>query len=285
HQFLLAYQGPSGEIDAEDNGGAGADKIEIIWDATNINVNCTNGATPWDAVHYIFDQSNQPTWGWDTGCAPAVFDQAAAAAQFGFGGGGGGGGVSNGQVDPPTVTDTLTASDLEIEFRPPPGGSAVLSSDGSIRLTGTITGQGGSITSGGSITVTGLGANLGAGQENPINMYAVGDIKFSALDEANPGQYTYRDVNLKGIVYTQGDFVARLGDASVPGTWGDMNLEGILIAYGGDPAGAPGAGGRGNIDILAANVSLAFSPVYAGALSQAPPPGFQIDCIAWSNRF
>ncbi|GMU54808.1 MAG: hypothetical protein AMXMBFR33_39540 [Candidatus Xenobia bacterium] len=277
HQFLLQYQGPSGEIDAEDAGGAGADKIEIIWDATNIQINSTNGASDQDAIKYIFDQTTQPTWGWDTGCAPIPFDQVAAAAQFGFSGGG----PPAGEIDPPGVTDSLTAADLSLEFDPPVGGAVVLTSEGDVRLTGSVEGVGGSITSNGDIRIVGMGATFSS---EAVNMYAAGDIYFSTLDETVPGNYAYQPVSLKGVVYAQGNFTARLGSETLPGQWANFDLEGTLVAYGGDPTGPPGTNGKGKIDLRAEAVDLILDTSYVGALSSILPPGFEVKTIAWSTH-
>lgn len=196
-------------------------------------------------------------------------------------------GQPNGVINPPGVTDTLTASDLQLEFAPPPGGSAVISSEGDLTLTGSIVGSGGSITSGGNIHVTGLGASF-VGEANPVNMYAVGDIYFSTLDETTGGAYDYRDVNLKGIVYTQGNFVARLGSSVLPGGWGSLNIDGMLIAYGGDPANSslpPGSNGKGDVNVRAGSVSLVQNTVYTPGVGALPPGALSLQRIAWSNRF
>ncbi|MEW6281944.1 MAG: hypothetical protein AB1758_25290, partial [Candidatus Eremiobacterota bacterium] len=195
----------------------------------------------------------------------------------------------NGEVDIPGVDDQTTASDLEIEFKPATkGGSIVLTSDGDVRLTGAVKGQGGSITAGGEIRITGLGADFASGTtgDDVVNMYAVGDIVFSSLDETTPGAYEFRDVKLKGVVYTQGDFVARLGSEALAGKWGKFDLEGVLIAYGGDPSsgGNPGQGGKGKVDIRAEEVKMAFDPVYIGALATKLPAKFQLRAISWTNN-
>lgn len=201
--------------------------------------------------------------------------------------GGGGGGpldANNGELNPPGVSDTLSAADLSIDFAPPAGTPATLTSEGTVRLTSAIGGTDGSITSGGDIRITGMGAQFAANQSVGVNMYAAGDIVFSTLDN-NGGVYTYRDVNLKGVIYAQGDFVARLGSPALPGAWGNVNLDGCLIAYGGDPAGAPGTRpNKGKVDLRAENVNLRFDATYMGGLTAQPPADFKVECISWTNR-
>ncbi len=150
------------------------------------------------------------------------------------------------------MADSLSAANLEVEFAPPDGRLAVLTSEGNVRLTSAIKGEGGSITSGGEIRITALGAQFSATEQSGVNMYAVGDIVFSTLDQPTPGNYAYRDVNLKGVIYTQGNFIAKVGSPALAGGWGTINLEGCLIAYGGDPSGPPGVNG-GNVDLRAEN--------------------------------
>ncbi|MBI3925131.1 MAG: hypothetical protein HY319_06290 [Armatimonadetes bacterium] len=285
HEFLLSYQGASGEIDIEINDSS--DFAEVQWSPTSISFE--GPGTPAELMQKIWDVNyGGPTWQWDDGgiaygstsYAPIAFDQNAAALYFSLSGGG----PPRGAVDPPGVSDGLTAADLELSFAVPEGASAVISSAGDIRLTGAVTGTGGSLVSGGSIRIVGLGASF-VGQENPVNMYAVGDIYFSTLDETDNGDYEYRDVNLKGIVYTQGDFIARLHSDALPGQGGNLDLTGMLIAYGGDPAGAPGTNGKGHVDLRADAVNLVYSSAYLGSLPAEPPPQFLLRRLAWSNHF
>ncbi|MEW6284068.1 MAG: hypothetical protein AB1758_35975, partial [Candidatus Eremiobacterota bacterium] len=191
-----------------------------------------------------------------------------------------------GSVNPPGVTDRLTASDLKIAFEGD-GEQVVLYSEGDIRLTGAITGEGGSIVTGGNLRITGLGADLSASttQGEGVNMYARGDIVFSTLDETDPGQFAYRDVRLRGVVYSWGDFTANLGSELLADAWGRLNIEGALIAYGGNPEDAePGSNGRGRVDIRAEAARLTFDPSYLGGLVQRLPAGFQFRALSWSNR-
>lgn len=190
-----------------------------------------------------------------------------------------------GQIDPPGVSDSLTAADLAITFKGD-GEPVTLSGDGDIRLTGSVQGTGGSITSGGDIRITGLGADFSAAPTSTqaVNMYARGDVNFSTY-QPEGGAMGYANVNLKGIVYSWGNFVARLGHGSLPGNSGNLKLDGSLIAYGGDPSvDEPGANGRGLVSILADNVELTFDPSYMGALDSTLPENFQLTEVSWSNR-
>ncbi|MEW6281912.1 MAG: hypothetical protein AB1758_25120, partial [Candidatus Eremiobacterota bacterium] len=96
-------------------------------------------------------------------------------------------GGDDGKIPVPSVADSLSAADLEIEFKPADGEQAVLTAEGSVRLTSAISGKNGSITSGGDIKITGLGAQFSASEQSGVNMYARGDIVFSTLDEKTPG--------------------------------------------------------------------------------------------------
>lgn len=173
-----------------------------------------------------------------------------------------------------TVSDNLTVNETQIHFSPPEGKSATLTSQGDIRIGGGVFGQGGSITSQGQIRISGLGTDLSAnpnGQEG-VSLYAKGDIVLSALKPTGTsGSYTYGDFNLKGVVYTQSNFEAKLGydDPSV-GDWGNLALTGSLVAYGGDPAGEPGANGNGSIKVTAKKFDLTFDPAYMNMLDGSP---------------
>lgn len=196
-------------------------------------------------------------------------------------------GKPTGELNLPGVTDTLTANDIEIEFN---GGSkqVVLYGDGDIRLTGGVRGKGGSIVAGGDLRITGMGADFSSfsymQNADGVNMYARGDIVFNTLDK-NGSNYEFQDIKLKGIVYAWGDFMANLGSDGSKAKWGNLEMEGTLIAYGGDPAGKPATDpGKGRVDITAGKVKLTFDPAYAGALTSTLPPGYRLKPISWANN-
>lgn len=193
--------------------------------------------------------------------------------------------VAPGQINPPGVSDSLTAADLAITFKGDRN-PVTLSGDGDIRLTGAVQGTGGSITSGGDIRITGLGADFSAsgGGAQAVNMYACGDITFSSLQPEGPG-LGYANVHLKGVVYSWGDFVAKLSHSSLPGRGGQFTLDGSLIAYGGDPAvDAPGQNGLGYVEMLADQIDMTFDPSYVGGLDSKLPTDFNLQRVSWSNR-
>ncbi|MEW6279040.1 MAG: hypothetical protein AB1758_10480 [Candidatus Eremiobacterota bacterium] len=301
-KFLLATQGPSGQIDINDPFNGSAEVVEIIWGPSGSYTGNGSAVTTLDSydngttmfhvgtdivtgsgtleqlIHYTLDPSAYS--GWSTPVyapAPTAADTAATAVGLTS---------DNGKVDVPGVDDTLTASNLEMEFAPPSGGSIALTATGDVRLVGSVKGKGASIVSQGNIRVTGMGAEFSSGisSEDAVNMFSEKDIVFSTLDETTPGSYEFRDVKLKGIIYAQGDFVARLGSQALPSKWGNFDLEGVLIAYGGKPGQSPGQGGKGKIDLRAEEVKLKFDPVYIGALSSKLPADFQLRPISWDNH-
>jgi len=169
----------------------------------------------------------------------------------------------------------LRADDVEILFDPPEGESAILSSEGSVRLGAKLTGRGGSITSAGDIRIVGDGdTSLSASVKDGLTLYAKGNVVMSGLKEVPVGSnnWEYKDVNLKGVVYAWGDIDIKLGhdDPSVS-KHGDFFLQGSIVAYGGDPAGAPGAGGNGSISVDANSVEFKYDPVYLTQLALSPP--------------
>lgn len=105
-----------------------------------------------------------------------------------------------GTINPPNVSDNLSAADVEIVFKGDQQ-PVTLSCDGDVRLTGSVRGTGGSITSAGDIRVVGLGADFSTGVNSAdgVNMYAQGDIVFSSLQQESSG-LAYADVSLRGIV-------------------------------------------------------------------------------------
>lgn len=174
------------------------------------------------------------------------------------------------------VNQTLRADNVDIRFAPPAGSSAILSSEGTIRIGGVVQSSGGAITSGGDIRLVGTGSTMTAAQEDGINLYARGDIVLSSLVETNPDSniWNYKNLSMHGVIYAQGDVQAKIGfhHGSVQ-EWGDFSLEGALVAYGGNPENNPGTAGDGRAAITAENINLKFDPVYLNQLNTEPPPG------------
>jgi len=181
--------------------------------------------------------------------------------------------------------DTTTAEDLEINFEPPDGESATLSSDGNIRIGAKLKGEGASITSQGSLSVVGAGADLSAtaNAEEGVNMYAKGDITLSTLKDKGNDQYEFKDIKLKGLVYTWGDFDAKMGNDDPSVKRGKFSLEGTLVAYGGDPAnGKPANTNKGLVNIDAEEVKLKFDPAYLLSVMKTLPDNVQFKRTAWT---
>ncbi|MBI3926839.1 MAG: hypothetical protein HY319_14985 [Armatimonadetes bacterium] len=177
-------------------------------------------------------------------------------------------------IDLGGIDDKLDPDKIEVKFEPPAGSSAILSAEGSVRLGARVTGVGGSITSAEDISIIGAGSDLSASLEEGLNLYAQGDIVLSSLKQMKADEYEYKNFKMKGVIYSWGDFKAKIGydDAKVK-KWGSFHLEGALVAYGGDPTGAPGAGGNGAVDIAAQKVDLIFDPAYLVQIERTPQPG------------
>lgn len=181
--------------------------------------------------------------------------------------------------------DTTTAEKLDVTFAPPKGESATLSAEGNIRIGAKLAGEGASVISGGTLKVIGAGANLAAtpNAEEGVNMYARGDITLSTLKEKNDGSYEFKDIKLKGLVYTWGDFKAKLGSQDPDVKWGKMALEGTLVAYGGDPAnGKPTNTSKGLVNITAEQIKLKFDPAYLLGVMKSLPDNVQFERASWT---
>lgn len=182
--------------------------------------------------------------------------------------------------------DTTTPEDLEVTFEPAEGESATLSANGDIRIGAKLKGQGASITSGGTLDVVGAGADLSAvaNAEDGVNMYAKGDITLSTLKEKN-GSYEFKDIKLKGLVYTWGDFTAKLGNSDATYKRGKLALEGTLVAFGGDPAdGIPKDKLKGRVAIHAKEVNLKFNPAYLLGVMKTLPDNIEFARTAWTTH-
>lgn len=187
---------------------------------------------------------------------------------------GAGGSSSMNELNLGAVSPSKRSDDLEVKFDPPSGKSAILSANGDVRIGSRVSGNGGSITSAGQIRIVGAGSNLSANLKDGLNLYAKGDIVLSSLQQTGANQYQYKDFKMKGVIYTWKDFQAKIGynDASVT-RWGKLDVEGAVVAYGGDPAGNPGNTGGGKFSVAAQSVDLLYDQAYLTQLNSAPSPG------------
>lgn len=194
---------------------------------------------------------------------------------------GGSGGDSMQEIPLPGIpTPTLSADDITVEFKPQNAQSAILSAQGNINLASKVRGKGGSMTSEADIRMVGAGSSLAASLDEGLNLYAKGDVVLSSLKPSNNGAgLEYKSFKMKGVIYTWGDFIAKIGhEASTvnQNKWGDFSLQGALVAYGNKgnvTLGDPGDGQGGNISIKARQVKLQFDPAYLAAIEQGINPG------------
>jgi hypothetical protein len=191
---------------------------------------------------------------------------------------------------PNAASDTLTPSNLTVAFEPK-GSYAVLSSSGNVALGTGLSGRGGSIVSDGNIQIVGMGVDLEANpnQQEGVSLYAQGNIYLNSFQQTSPtGETvtgTYRDIHLKGVVYSCGNITAQLGDSSQPAdNWGRFNLQGCLVAYGEQPAnGAPNVEvSKGLFDCHAGNATLRFDPSYLQNLRSGFGPDIKLLRFFWS---
>lgn len=181
------------------------------------------------------------------------------------------------ELNLPGVSTNLTPDKIKVQFNPKGGESAVLSAEGSVRLGSRVEGKGASITSGKTIRIVGAGTDLSASIEEGLNLYAKEDVILSSLNHKNGGTFDYKSFKMKGVIYSWGDFRAKIGtDNPSVGKWGDFTLTGALVAYGSKgntELGDPGTGAGGKIDIKAKKVNLTFDPAYLAAFKRTPDPG------------
>ena len=60
-------------------------------------------------------------------------------------------------------------------------------------------------------------------------------------------------------------------------------MEGMMVAYGGDPAGSPGSNGKGSVNLSSTQVQLTFDPTYLNQLATKLPGGFTLKTLSWSQ--
>jgi hypothetical protein len=188
------------------------------------------------------------------------------------------------------IKDTpLDPEDIEITLNPAQSGqNLVLSSPGSLLFGAQVDGTSSSIVSAGDVKVIGAGTSFQAPKKNQgLSLYAKGDVTLSSYNPENTAKSKgkrYNNVSLSGIVYTWGNFKAILGSQTLTNKddWGSFDLKGTLVAYGGDPASAPGSNGKGRVDIVADGADLKFDASYLVNLIETPNMKFKR--AWWSAR-
>ncbi len=283
-------QANNGQLDVIDS-ATGQPVFSLAWDNLDgqladpqARFSPVGNVSEYDATRFFLDPSLYPKWqiaSTSTGYVQAsstVTMNAASTMRVKSG-------AAPGTINPPGISDQVDASDLKIEFKGDQS-LVVLSSPGDLRLTGAVTGKGGSMTAAGDIRLVGVGsgqlASLPTGdQGDGVNLYASGNVFLNSMTAKN-GTYGFRDVHFKGVIYTWGNFSAHLASPAVRDA-GSLKLEGTLIAYGGDPKQAPGSNGRGAVSVQAREVDLKFDPSYLGGLSQVLPANFQLKPISWNT--
>ena len=204
-------------------------------------------------------------------------------------------GAGPGTLPNPT-NDGLQPENLTLEFAPTNAQRfAVLSAPANVHLGTALKGAGGSVTARGDLKVVGLGVDLAA---NPnahegVSLYAQGDLTLNtfaataAPRDNQPITGSYRDISLKGVVYTWQNFFGIAGDSNgtAPGGWGAFNLEGCMVAYGGDPGTqTPGEGAGGLMNLVGSDIRLRFDPAYLQNLRNSFPANPVYHRLAWNQR-
>lgn len=96
-------------------------------------------------------------------------------------------------------------------------------------------------------------------------------------------KYEFKNIKLKGLVYTWGDFHAKLGSDDPDAKRGQFGLEGTLVAFGGDPAnGKPATTTKGLVNISAEDVKLKFDPAYLLSVMKTLPDNLQFRRTGWA---
>lgn len=140
------------------------------------------------------------------------------------------------EVPTDVVRDNTEPQDIELRFRPAPGQSAAIRSEGNVFLAAHLVGKGGAVVAGGKIDAVGLGVDLEAsqGEREGVSLYSKKGINISTFDRK---RNKFWDASIKGVVFTRGNLNMRLGEVVSPGStsepaWGRFDLRGAIVALG-----------------------------------------------------
>ena len=182
-----------------------------------------------------------------------------------------------------TVTDSMRADKIKLEFKPAvKNETASLTSTGKVNLGANISGDGGSITAEGDVNVVSLGVDLSA-YGNPkqgVSLYTKKNLLMSTYDDGGSG--SYKKVSLKGVVYAWGDMEIKLGDTGVAeNKWGKFDLTGAMTAYGKDPDDLVAVASLSHIKMTAAEINLKYDETYVQGALSGIPANFELQRARW----
>lgn len=133
--------------------------------------------------------------------------------------------------------------------------NATVSCEGNMLLrSGNLHLSGATLTGAGALTFQTMKLDGSAGESN-LSVYFQGDVDISSWN----GQQ-YGHLALHGTLYSHGQVKVQAGDPDVPSQrWGEFQLDGNIVSYGGDPSqGSPGSSG-GLFSLVAKSAALRFS--------------------------
>ena len=191
----------------------------------------------------------------------------------------------------PAATE-LIPSDLQLTLQKPSGGSLVLKNDGGNLVLGSqVLGNGGALVSGRDIQLLGTSSELSSTPSGTtsLNLYAKGNVLVSTFKLDSAGQADFHKVDFKGVVYSWGNVTINVGDSTVASNkWGSMNLQGALVAFGGDPANPvpsyTGSTSNGKFSFSGKSARIQFDPSYLMGLYENLPQPLAMQVVSWHER-
>lgn len=186
----------------------------------------------------------------------------------------------------------LTPSELQLNMQSPSGGSLVLKNDGGNLVLGSqVMGNGAALVSGKDIQLLGTSSELSSTPSGTtsLNLYAKGNVLVSTFKLDSAGQADFHKVDFKGVVYSWGNVTINVGDSSVPSNkWGTLNLQGALVAFGGDPANPvpsySGAASSGKFSFSGKSARIEFDPSFLMGLYENLPQPLNVQVVSWHER-
>ncbi|ODT74145.1 hypothetical protein ABS71_06025 [bacterium SCN 62-11] len=186
----------------------------------------------------------------------------------------------------------LIPSELQLTMQDPAGGSLVLKNDtGNLVLGSQVVGNGAALVSGKDIQLLGTSSQLSSTPSGAtsLNIYAKGNVLVSTFKLDSTGAADFYKVDFKGVVYSWGNVTINVGDASVPSNkWGTMNMQGALVAFGGDPAnpvpGYTGSGSAGKFTFSGKSARIQFDPSFLMGLYENLPQPLSMQIVSWHER-
>lgn len=176
-----------------------------------------------------------------------------------------------------TSSQKLHPDDLQLNLQGDGVDGLILKGPGNLIFGSQVLGQGGALVSQKDVRLIGTSTDLSSAPDVGLglNCYAKHDFIVDSYQVNGPGQIGFGKVNLTGVVYAWNNITISAGTGT---NAQPFTFRGAMIAYGGNPAGAP-MQWSAQTNIQATTISVTYDPSYVSALTSSGP--YFLQTLSW----